>query len=79
MRWALQVVEPARDKTEALEMLEGLTHQDGYLGGRVLEPSPSKPDWRVQGFLQDEPKAAGWLPDGMRRVVLPHGFLEHLG
>lgn len=78
MRWAIQVMETARDLAEANDMLAGLTLQDGFLGGRVLTPSPVEPTWRVQGFMQDEPEAAGWLPDGMRRVVIPPGQEQRL-
>lgn len=79
MRWAIQVMEEARDQAEAEQMLDGLALQGGYLGGRVLAPSETKPGWRVQGFMQDEPEAAVWLPDGMRRVVLPPGTARVLG
>lgn len=79
-RWAIQVVEPARDELDAQQMLEGLTVQDGFLGGRVLPPGVGKPDWRVQGFFQDEPEAVeGPLPDGMQRVVIPPGQARRLG
>lgn len=79
MRWAIQIVEPARDEAEARAMLAGLALQDGYLGGRVLPPSDVKPGWRVQGFMEDEPEAQGWLPDGMRRVIVPEGQAARLG
>lgn len=78
MMRALQVMESARDENEAREMLAGLALQDGYLGGRVLEPSASEPNWRVQGFMDDEPEA-DWLPDGVRRVVVPEGQRRALG
>jgi len=70
--WAIQMVETAKNKREACQMLRGWAVQDGYLGERLLPPSPSKPGWRIQGFMRNEPEAKeGVLPKGMRRVIMP--------
>lgn len=79
MRRAIQMLEEARDEKEAQEMLAAFSDQEGYLGGRVLAPSPGKPTWRVQGFVEDEGCRDGWLPDGMRRVMVPDGLARTLG
>lgn len=84
--WALQVIEefaigPFGDR-DANECLAGLRKQDGFLGGRILAPSPSNLSHRVQAFFQDEPEVTengAWLPDGVRRVILPGVMLRQLG
>lgn len=43
-RWAIEQVEISLDESEAVRMLIGLAQQGGYLGGRILTPSPEKPD-----------------------------------
>ncbi len=77
--WFIQLIEQFQSEADAKQAFEVLGDQDGFEGGRVLEPSPSKPGWRVQAFFQDEPEAAGWLPDGMRRVLVPGGVRARLG
>lgn len=67
------------DGLAAHEALEGLKLQQGYLGGRLLEPNDVVRQWRVQAFFQDEPVAAGgWLPEGCRRVFIPRGLMRQL-
>ena len=77
--WALQFTDTSKSEEEANQQLKALKLQDGYIGGRVLPPSGSKPGWRVQAFFIDEPEAKGVLPDGMRRVILPAGQKKALG
>lgn len=80
--WALQFTDTFDNEEDAVQALEGLKIQDGYLGGRVMPPTPSKPGWRLQAFFQDEPEAAAnsaGLPDGMRRVLLLPGQKHQLG
>jgi len=77
--WALQFTDTSKSEEEANQQLKALKLQDGYIGGRVLPPSASKPGWRVQAFFIDEPEAKGVLPDGMRRVILPPGQKKALG
>ena len=83
---AIQLVEPFAEAKTAQAAFDQLEEQDGFLGGRVLTPSPSEPDWRVQAFFKDEdkPGAIGtapdeWLPDGCRRVVIPDSIAGVLG
>ena len=79
VRWAIQMVEPFDNQKEAVEAEAVIRDQDGFLAARVLAPGVGKPDWRLQAFFEDEPEAEGWLPDGMRRVILPEGFQRGLG
>lgn len=74
---ALQLMETAQTQKAAKETLAGIARLDGYLGGRILPPSPQKPGWRVQAFLEDD--GAKDLPHGMRRVVIPAGQRAALG
>lgn len=86
MRRAIQLIEEFGDKQNAEACLDAFTMQDGYLGGRILPPNPSKGGWRVQAFFEDESEwnpyrddARGWLPDGMRHVLIPDGLERALG
>ena len=69
-RWHIQLMEEFGTIVDANDAFAALRLQDGFEGGRVLVPDPSNNSWRVQAFFQDEPEAAGWLPDGMRRVLV---------
>ena len=81
--WFIQVVEPfGNHGTDAYQALEDFKRQDGFVGGRLLEPDSVTPEWRIQAFLQDEPEAAAHpnaLPDGMRRVVVMDSMRVGLG
>ncbi len=77
---AIQVYEVYRSEAEARQGLAFQAEQVGYLGGRVLPPSPEKPGWKMQAFHD----AAGvtattLLPDGMRYVHIPDGLAKALG
>jgi hypothetical protein len=74
---ALQIMETVKSQAAADETLAGIARLDGYLGGRILPPSPSKPGWRVQAFLKDDDVKD--LPDGMRRVIIPAGQRAAMG
>lgn len=74
---AIQIMETAQSQSAAKETLAGLARLDGYLGGRILPPSPAKPGWRVQAFLADD--GAKDLPHGMRRVTILAGQRAALG
>lgn len=79
---AIQLIETAKDQAEAQEMLDCLTLQVDYLGGRLLPPGGvvSKSTWRVQAFFADVAASTGdWLPDGMRRVVILDSQRSALG
>lgn len=75
-RWAIEQVEISLDESEAVRMLIGLAHQGGYLGGRILRPSPEKPDWRVQVFFENDGVTEGWLPDGCHYRITPYYLLN---
>lgn len=76
---AVQIIEVARDLPEAQAMLDALSTQDGFLGGRILLPSPCKPSIRVQGFQECSEPRPEWLPDGMRFVFIPPSQFAALG
>ena len=82
---ALQHVEPARDRIDAQQMLDGCAIQIGYLGGRVVEDHrgwwelrdrPTR--YRMQAFFADAP-GVDWFPDGTRRVLIPDAQLKAVG
>jgi len=66
--YALQIVDTARDKQNANEILRGLLLQSDFIGGRVLPPGKGS-GWRVQGFFQDAPGEVTGL--GIKRVLHP--------
>lgn len=77
---AIQIMETAPNEAVAREIFAGQREQIGYLGGRILPPSPVKPGWRVQVFIEDDGGAGSdWLPHGMRRVIIPAGMRSTLG
>ncbi len=51
---AIQYYDVERTEREALEDLDWLRVQQGFLGGRVIAPTPAKPGWRVQAFFDAE-------------------------
>jgi hypothetical protein len=61
---------------EALGHLRG---QGGYLGGRVLGPSPARAGHLVQAIFEPDGEPGGWLPDGCRHVVVPASLARLLG
>jgi len=74
---AIQVWEVCASESEARIVYLAMSEQVGFLGGRVLEPSASKPGWKSQTFHD----ASGidrnsWLPDGCRYVMVPKGMLR---
>jgi hypothetical protein len=75
---AIQIMETAPNESTAREIFAGLREQIGYLGGRILPPSPAKPGWRVQVFIEDDGTAEA-LPRGMRRVIIPGGQRSAMG
>jgi hypothetical protein len=76
---AIQILETAKSEADANEILHSLADQWGWIGGRVLPPRDINSNWRVQGFVEDNPHAGNpWLPDGCRRVILPHSFMRFL-
>lgn len=80
--YMIQITETFQVALHAQEALSGLERQDGYVGGRLIEPSAEKPGWRIQVFFQDEPEAAEFadhLPDGVRRVLVMDSTRKTLG
>lgn len=67
---------------DALEALAAMRVQDGFLGGRVLEPSwvLDKEQWRVQWFMEcASTEKVGQITDELRVVIVPGFAQESLG
>jgi len=75
---AIEYTDTTSKEPAAKEIFSWLQTQVDYLGGRILEPSPAKPGWRVQVIFQDCGHDLP-LPDGCRRVFCPSSFLHTLG
>lgn len=73
MTYKLQVVENAKNAQDAAEMLAGLKLQDGFIAGDIIG-GVSKP-LAARAFFEDC-GPANWLPDGMRRVLVPEWLLK---
>lgn len=66
---AIQIIETARDRREAEQMLAALQIQVGYIASRILEPTYYEP-LRVQAIMETNGEYPnGWLPDGMMHVM----------
>ena len=76
MRWTIEYIDKVKDRAEAEEVLSAMMAQSGYLGGRILTPSPAKPGWRVQTFFDNEGIIEGWLPDGCHYRLTPLSLLR---
>jgi hypothetical protein len=68
MTAAIQETEVYHDWNRARADLDGLSAQEGYLGGRLVEREGSV---LLQAFFADAPHTVEWLPDGCRRVLIP--------
>lgn len=81
--WTHQIMETARDERDARQMLDALAIQDGFLGGRILPPSVKSASWQVQAFIGGSPtggqRAKGFLPLGVREVMVPGRSMKGLG
>lgn len=77
---AIQLIEPARGEADAQSMLDALTLQIDYLGGRLLPPCNQHPShWHVQAFFSsDGIRQDSWLPDGCRFVFVPESLRRSL-
>lgn len=77
--WFIQVTEETETQDDAHEIMNALRIQDGFVGGRIIAPSHINPPWRIQAFFESNGESPhGWLPDGMRHVMVPNsrrGFL----
>lgn len=79
---ALQYADLCDTEEDARAGLDFLAIQVDYLGGRVLAPSVKHPkQWRIQVFFSADgvPDGTAWLPDGMRRVLVPVSTFSRLG
>lgn len=77
---AIQFVESFNRADDARLAFAAIQEQSGYIGGRLLEPSPIYPDWRIQAFFEVDGHDLGdWLPDGCRVVIIPSGQQATLG
>lgn len=75
---ALQLTDTFKTEREADEAVLALAKQDGFMAGRSIRPTPQKPGWRVQAFLEDHSQKSDPLPDGVRRVLLLPSLLAQL-
>ncbi|MCP3980801.1 MAG: hypothetical protein GY716_15985 [bacterium] len=79
MKQALQFLDTFSDHDAAHDALAAGLLLDDALGGRLLKPSAGKSSWSVQLFLEHpDPQSFGqleWLPDGLREVMVPAGWL----
>jgi hypothetical protein len=68
--WAVQYVDTFATESEADDAVRSLSTMDGFIAGRTIKTSPSKPGWRAQVFFEDETPPTGGeiLPDNLRRV-----------
>jgi hypothetical protein len=82
---AIQTMAEARDRSEAEELFAADQQQDGWIGGRIIEPRGrafwDAPDstpstvYRVQSFYRDElGNGRDWLPIGDGMTLLPDGM-----
>lgn len=76
MRWVIEMIETVSDDFMAVETIIALVKQKGYLGSRILKPSPSKPTWRIQAFFENDGIISGWLPDGCYYRLVPDSLLN---
>jgi hypothetical protein len=72
----IQYVNTAKSESDAERMFSFLRHQVDYRGGRILPPSPGRPEWKVQAFFEDVNVDERLLPDGCRRVLAPRRWLK---
>jgi hypothetical protein len=70
-----QYTDEAKSKEQANEFISFLKSQTDFIGGRILEPTPSR-GWFVQTFFEDHETNNMPLPDGVRRVLCPKALLE---
>lgn len=77
---AIQMMVTATDESEARAVLIHFLKLENCIGGRILQPSPEKPGWRVQAFHDATPvSASDVLPDGCQLVTIPDSQRKALG
>jgi hypothetical protein len=73
----LQITEPFKTAADAAEALAALRLQVGCIGGRVFTRDHHH---TAQAFFRDSDAApGGWLPDGVRRVIILESQRRALG
>jgi hypothetical protein len=72
----LQVTESFKTAADAAEALAALRLQVGCIGGRVFTRDHHH---TAQAFFPDDTPAGGWLPDGVRRVIMVGSQRRALG
>jgi hypothetical protein len=76
--WVLQQIVAAENKEDAENTLATFRLQEGFLGGRILEPvnQQGKDYWRVQMFWEDAPNVTSeeLQAAGLLRVIHPATF-----
>ena len=72
---ALQLIETFFDELEAERFYTNVSYQEGVTHVRLLQPSRSKPGFRVQALMVDQDIPAGSEPDGVRRIVVTDSIL----
>jgi hypothetical protein len=70
-RKAIQLKEVFATSAEALQRLGAMKAQEGFIGGRTYQTVGG--GWACQTFHTDETDGECWLPDGMKRVLIPDG------
>lgn len=67
---AIQIIEAAKDRSEAETILSALRLLVDHIASRILKPSPAKPGFRVQAITEGNGEfPSGWLPDGCKHVM----------
>jgi hypothetical protein len=75
MKPAVQILETLCDEHAALHLYGCLAAQQGVTHIRILQPSRSKPGFRVQALMVGAEIYGASLPDGMRRVMVSDAIL----
>ena len=85
--WVVQYADTLPTEAEADDAVLALSQLDGFLAGRSVRPSPSKPGWRVQALFEDSsatldmsgvPRSGTPLPDNMRRVITRPSMIDSM-
>lgn len=73
---AVQILETFYDEVEAERFYNNVSYQEGVTHVRLLQPSASKPSYRVQALMVGQDLPADAVPDGMRRVSVTDSMLS---
>ncbi len=76
MKPAIQIMVKFDNQKDAGFALRAMQAQQGLLGVRVIDPSPEKPGWRLQAFMEPGDCTANTpLPEDCRFVLVPDPLL----